>query len=119
MAMLSANLSCLLAADPYSGASPSPMSLPAALCRSLHLVEAPQKDHDISEPKGTSCLTDQRCGWDLGDQGWRNQHLAMDACGSGWLWIWVGKLGEVPNTLCSYQRSMDVTGMATHRDLAL
>lgn len=72
-------------------------------------------------------LTGQRCGWALGDQGWRIQHLAMDVwvvvagCGSG-----LGSLdepGEVPNTLCSYQQSMDVewcvTGTTTHRDLAL
>lgn len=73
-------------------------------------------------------LTDQCCGWALGNQGWRDQHLAMEAwvvvvagCGSG-----LGSFhepGEVPSTLCSYQQSMDVEwcviGTATHKDLAL
>lgn len=52
-------------------------------------------------------LTDHCCGQALGDRGWRDQQLAIDAwmvvagCGAA-----VGSLhepDEVPSTLCSYQ----------------
>lgn len=87
---------------------PSPMSLPAKLFPGLYTsLRLPRGTMTSQNPRAPRVAVRQCCGWALGDQGRRDQHLAMDA----WMVVAgygssLGSLhdpGEVPNTLCSYQ----------------
>lgn len=119
----SANLSCLLAADPILEHLPSPMSLHAKLSAGLYTsLRLPRRTMASQTPR-VPHAADRSALWDgFGGSGIREgPDLAMDAwlvvagCGTG-----SGSLhepGEVPSILCSCQQSMDVewcvTGTAT------